>query len=299
MFAALYSPQMIKARGRSQSAQDCSQKERGATLNIPTASTSRFLPNYLHYARRNKKELDAAARILKDCRADASFTRRDDLDQCPATIETTLRRLALIMSMSLLQKRRILLLGDDDLLSVAIAATGFSTRIAVIDLDSDLLSRIERWTKNRTVELRHHDLRLGFPETMAHRYDLVFTDPPYTPAGQLLFLRAGTTAIRNTKSSSIFLCSSRLYLRPNQMVRIITAAERAGLRLVGVDEDFNEYEAPPDVITDLQRQRDHETEMYLHSSLFHFKPTGNILKPDSLPFLPAQIYEYDEENVPS
>lgn len=190
------------------------------------------------------------------------------------------------------------MLGDDDLLSVALAAAGVSARITVVDLDRSLLSRIARWTKTSTVELVHHDLRLGLPCTMAGCYDVVFTDPPYTAAGQLLFLRAGLIALRNTRSSSLFLCASRLYLGPDQIERIIGAAENAGFQLFGVAEDFNEYKAPPDVVKDI-RQREGQSKSYLYSSLFHFKPSADILNPESLPFSPGEIYKYEEENVPS
>jgi predicted methyltransferase len=236
--------------------------------------------------------VEAVFQTLKACRADKSFDRRDDLDQCPATIETTMRRLALLMRLSLLEKRCVLLLGDDDLLSLAISVAGLCTRVTVIDLDYGVLSRIARWTRNAAIELIHHDLRLGLPANVAHDYDVVFTDPPYTAAGQFLFLRAGMSALSNLESSSLFLCSSRFYLGQAQISRIISAAEQAGLRLCGVEEDFNEYEAPPDVAKDLLKRKQGGKGSYLYSSLFHFKPVDPILKPESLPFLPSQIYDY-------
>lgn len=257
------------------------------------------LPPHRRCARDYQERLDLAYRTLKACRSDPSSCRRDDLDQCPATIRTTLRRLALLMSVSRLEGGRVLLLGDDDLLSVAIAAAGLSARVTVVDLDRSLLSRIARWTKTGTVEVRHHDLRLGLPETMDGGYDMVFTDPPYTPAGQLLFTRVGLTALRRVKSSSLFLCASRLYLGPEQIGMIIDAAGRAGLRLIRVAEDFNEYRSPPDVVEDIRQRRLQRKASHFYSSLFHFKPVRDGLSPESLPFLPGEIYKYEAENIES
>src|SRR5207247_1714692 len=155
-------------------------------------------------------------------------------DQCPATIKTTLARLELLMTIPRLKKRRVLLLGDDDLLSVAIVAAGLSAGVTVVDLDDLLLARIARWVKPSTVELLHHDLRLDLPDTLSHGYDIVFTDPPYTTAGQLLFLRAAVNALRNVRSASLFLCASSLYLAPPQIQMIIEASEKAGLKLIRV-----------------------------------------------------------------
>ncbi len=263
------------------------KKKSGELFFLPTTRDARRVDGC-------QKELELAYRALKACRSDSSVSRRDELDQCPATIRTTLRRLALLLGTSRLEKRRILLLGDDDLLSVAIAATGLRTRVTVVDLDHSLLARIARWTKNEIVELVHHDLRLGLPGAMAASYDVVFTDPPYTAAGQLLFLRAGMMALRNTRSSSMFLCSSRLYLNPQQMQRIITAAEQAGLELVQIEQDFNKYKAPPNVVDDIRRRKLQRDASYFYSSLLQFVPSGDRVSPESLPFLPSEIYQYEE-----
>jgi hypothetical protein len=284
---------MSTLRRKSQISSHVSAK-RGA--NSSSTSAPFLLPVYPYYAKGYENELKAAFRTLTACRADDSLAVRDDLDQCPATIETTLGRLALLLDMSLLRNRRVLLLGDDDLLSVAIAATGIATQVTVVDLDCELLSRIEHWSKDAPIELLHHDLRLGLPDTLAHNYDAVFTDPPYTLDGQLVFLRASTNGIRNDNSSSLFLCSSRFYLSRPLIGKIIAAAKRAGLGYVGVEEDFNKYKAPPAVEKDLRRKNGQRNASYLYSSLFHFKPSGCLIKPETLTFAAAKIYEYGDQH---
>jgi len=192
-----------------------------------------------------------------------------------------------------LEGRQVLLLGDDDLLSVAISASQLSTHVTVLDIDQLLLSCIAHSTKHETVEVFHHDLRQGLPVKMTAHYDVVFTDPPYTHAGQLVFLRSAMMALRNTGTSSLFLCASRLYLEAHQIQKIISLAEHAGLRLLKIEEDFNKYKAPPNVIDDLHRRAPSKTSSYFYSSLLHFVPGGYMYDPESLPFLPADIYRYD------
>ena len=219
-------------------------------------------------------------------------TRRDDLDQCPATIGTTLRRLALLMDVVNLEGRRLLLLGDDDLLSVAVSATQLSTHVTVLDLDQSLLAYIARWTSQEVVELVHHDLRMYLPKSLAAGYDVVFTDPPYTEAGQFLFLRSAMTALRPVAGSSVFVCASRLYLKPRDIQRIITITAHAGLQLSEIKEDFNRYKAPPNMLEDLGRSAHSQSGSYFYSSLVHFVLGSASCSPESLPFRPNQIYQY-------
>ncbi len=241
-----------------------------------------------------KISIDEARRILTECRADHCARRRDELDQCPATIETTLKRLELLMEADL-EKRRLLLLGDDDLLSVAIAATDPSIGVTVVDLDIDLLSRIRQLTPGARVETVCHDLRLGLPSELSRRFDIVFTDPPYTLAGQLLFLRRGLTALRPLRGSSLYVCGSRFYLNDSKLASIIEAAHRAGLDLKSTHENFNEYAAPPDVREDLRKAPAPRSVEVLHSTLFSFVVRDDSTSPELLPLSCRDIYSYVED----
>ena len=247
----------------------------------------------------HQERIETAYRALRACRSDSTSRRRDDLDQCPATNKTTIRRLSLLLGLNELEERQVLLLGDDDLLSIAIAAAGLSTRVTVIDLDHSLLERIERWTKTDAVQLVNADLRSGLPTGLAGNFDLVFTDPPYTPAGQLLFLGRGLSALRRARSSSLFLCASRFYLGAERIKMILRAAESAGLHLVGSHENFNEYKAPPDVAEDIRLRDTSANPLLFHSSLFYLKPRCDFLSLNSFPFLDEDIYNYEKEQVSS
>jgi predicted methyltransferase len=232
---------------------------------------------------------------LWTCRFETATHRRDDIDQCPSTVKTTLRRLALLLATESLKNQSILLLGDDDLLSVAIAATDIPVHITVIDLDSALLARIKHWTQDREIEILHHDLRQELPSSLFSGFDLIFTDPPYTLAGQLLFLKRAVTAMYPARESSLYLCASRFYLKHEQIDQVVQAAQAAGLQLMKVHEDFNEYPATPDVAEDIRRRIGQGCRSFLHSTLFHFKPKGYHLSPKLIPLPPVNIYDYKQE----
>ncbi|MCS7092314.1 MAG: bis-aminopropyl spermidine synthase family protein [Patescibacteria group bacterium] len=63
-------------------------------------------------------------------------------DQFTATIETTVKRVALLDFLGDVKGKRILFLGDDDFTSVAIANFKLAQEIAVIDIDGRILDNI-------------------------------------------------------------------------------------------------------------------------------------------------------------
>lgn len=232
-------------------------------------------------------------RVLKACRADLGEAGRADLDQCPATIGTTLKRSKLLFAAEALKHRRLLLLGDDDLLSVAIAATEPSIELAIVDLDGSLLSHIKQWTQHTSIEVFAHDLRLELPKELYHRFDVVFTDPPYTYAGQLLFLKRAITALRPVPGSSLYSCVSRLYLNDQQVANIVAAAKQGGLQLKNVYENFNKYSAPPDVREDLRKARIGGNRKFFYSALFHFVVGTHSTSAEAVPTPSHDIYKYE------
>jgi predicted methyltransferase len=225
--------------------------------------------------------------VLRVVRTHPEHGSRTDLDQCPATIETVLRRV------SLLARRPvdILLIGDDDLLGLALALGAARRRIAILDADRVLLARIRQFVPPGVVELAEHDVRHGLPHGLRGRFDEVFTDPPYTLAGQLLFIHRAVWALRPTPGASLYVCASRAYMAASQLAAVQSFLRLAGFELVATYPDFNRYKAPPDVRRDL-KERGWRRTAWLDSDLFHYV-RGHAA---SVPPLPseckARIYEY-------
>ena len=139
-------------------------------------------------------------------RAFAGAPRVDTtLDQCFATPETTARRAWLMHQADALAGRSVLLLGDDDLLSLAIGYLGralgaprLCTRLVVMDTDRRILDHIEAVATREGFEVETvlHDLRAPLPDALLGRFDVFETDPPYTVDGLSLFLTRARAALR-------------------------------------------------------------------------------------------------------
>jgi predicted methyltransferase len=225
--------------------------------------------------------------LLMEIRGQADFGARHDLDQCPATPSTVMRRLTLLGRRS----SDILLLGDDDLLSLVLALTGARNRIAAVDLDDRLLRFIESYSKRYSIEVLRHDLRFGLPRAHKRCFDEVFTDPPYTLAGQLLFVHRAMGALRSMPGVSLFVCASREYLTVQELSAVRSFLSRGGFELEATYPDFNCYRAPPDVREDLKKKGRRCT-TWLYSDLFHYMRRNLV----PMPCLPraryCNIYEY-------
>ncbi len=168
-----------------------------------------------------------------------------ELDQCHCTPKTKLRRVLAMHAADAVNGRRILLLGDDDLMSVALLRFlrqfGIAIEeLAVVDLDDRLLAFIETELDDAPFPFRciRRDVREPLPPALAAGFDTVVTDPPYTSAGARLFLTRAIEALAGRGSNVFFSFGSR---RPGVQFAAQRAIVEAGLEIRSLTRDFNDY----------------------------------------------------------
>jgi N4-bis(aminopropyl)spermidine synthase len=173
--------------------------------------------------------------------------RRLDLDQCQCTVGTKLRRVLAMHEADALVGRRILLLGDDDLTSLAIAAVvqhfgsaSTISRLVVLDADAALVEFLaaELIDAPFPCSCRHHDLRDPLPPEFLGAFDTVATDPPYTVAAARLFLSRAADALTGPGGSVFLSFGSR---RPEAPFRLQQAIAEMGFATRRLVPDFNDY----------------------------------------------------------
>jgi hypothetical protein len=138
--------------------------------------------------------------------------------------------------------RRIIFLGDDDLTSIAAGLLRSSKEITVIDIDDRLLNLIGEISEQEGLNIRCvlHDLRDPLPPELINRYDVAFTDPPYTIEGLKLFLSRGIDALKKEKCISIYLAFA--HKPPEEMLALQAAITEMGLFIRELIPRFNRYE---------------------------------------------------------
>lgn len=164
-----------------------------------------------------------------------------ELDQCHCTPKTKLRRVLALHAADAINGRRILLLGDDDLISVALLRFirqfgGAIEELVVADIDGRLLEFIAGELDDAPFPFACVDWDVRVPRP--GRFDTVVTDPPYTAAGAKLFLARAVENLAGPGSQIFFSFGSR---RPGAQVELQRAILEAGLEIRALTRDFNDY----------------------------------------------------------
>jgi predicted methyltransferase len=164
-----------------------------------------------------------------------------EIDQCHCTPKTKLRRVLAMHAADAINGRRILLLGDDDLVSIALLRFvrqfgGTIEQLVVADVDRRLLDFIAQALEGAPFPFACVEWDVRRPR--AGRFDTVVTDPPYTAAGGRLFLRRASQSLDGPGSQIFLSFGSR---RPGVQAELQRAIIESGLEIRSLTRDFNDY----------------------------------------------------------
>ena len=165
-------------------------------------------------------------------------------DQFMTTPETVMKRVELMNFLKDIDSKRILFLGDDDNTSLAVALKKTASKITVVDIDQRVLDGIRSLANDYgfAVETIHHDLKFALPKNLLSSYDIVFTDPPYTPEGAGLFLSRAVSAVDTSNlAARIYVCYGASDRAKERFLPIHDTITAHGLMLRYVFDKFNRY----------------------------------------------------------
>lgn len=114
-----------------------------------------------------------------------------DYDQGFIRVEDTLKRTAFIYQRGDLEGTEIFILGDDDLLSLAMALTRLPKRIVVVEIDERINNFIRKCTEQigyKNLEVYNYNVIEDLPEFLKGEFDVFVTDPVETQKGLKLFV---------------------------------------------------------------------------------------------------------------
>jgi predicted methyltransferase len=171
---------------------------------------------------------------------------RVELDQTHCTPGTKTRRVLAMHDAGALAGRRVLILGDDDLISLTIAEFARQhgagpAALTVVELDPALVAFLRERLADAPfpVEVVEHDLAEPLPVRLLSTMDTVQTDPPYTVAGASLFLERAASALHDGAGGEVFL--SLGVRRPAETVALQLVLARLGLAVRSMLPGFNDY----------------------------------------------------------
>ncbi len=166
-----------------------------------------------------------------------------DYDQGYVTEETTLARIAFMDQRGDLRNKDLLILGDDDLMSVAAMLTRYPKRIAVFEIDQRIVNFIKKVAEDigYDIEVYQHDLRKPLPDEFKGKFDTFFTDPTETLLGLKAFIGRGISALRSPRSAGYFgltLVDSSFY-KWRELQRVLVT--EFNVVITDIIRDFSEY----------------------------------------------------------
>jgi len=166
-----------------------------------------------------------------------------DLDHVPATPATAARRARYLAERFDLGGASVLCLGDHDLTSLALLHVAPSAEVAVVDLDERVLGHVDAVARGRGWRVRtvFADLRVELPRSLLGRFDLVFSDPPYTQAGVRLFLRRGLEALRRSEFARVLFCYGFGERQPALGLKVQAVVQDLRLVAEAILPAFNRY----------------------------------------------------------
>jgi len=111
-------------------------------------------------------------------------------------------RIAFIHLCDGLENKKIVLVGDDDLVSIALALTNLAKRICVLDIDEKLGEYINEICKKHKldIEFYHYDVSDPLPKTFVGKFDIFSSEPLETLSGLKAFLARGVSCLKDNGS---------------------------------------------------------------------------------------------------
>lgn len=163
-------------------------------------------------------------------------------DQGYVTPENTFARVALADDRGDLRGKKVVVLGDDDLMSIALALSGLPAKVTILEIDERLVNFIRDVSEkyNLNIDARVHDLRQPLPEDVVGAYDTFFTDPPETVEAIKAFVGRGVATLKGPRCAGYFGVTRR-ESSLDKWRKIQEVLINMGLVITDLLHNFNEY----------------------------------------------------------
>lgn len=199
-------------------------------------------------------------------------------DQFYSTPDTQVRRIKHLIENNDLANAQVLILGDDDITSVCLAVCGIAKRIVVAEIDQRQIDFINLIARNEKLKIETYlcDLKSGLLPELTQKFDLVFTDPPYTPNGFSLFLQRELEALKDSRGTC-YICYGTSERSAERLLPVQKAINDFNLVITFTSKNFNKYTGAESIGSS--------------SNLYVLKPTQStkiVKKPDL-----NRIYTYE------
>lgn len=190
-----------------------------------------------------KNEFNQSPQLLSPFNLNIAKLKRK-YSQQPCSVMTVNKRVEQAKSLCSFDDP-ILLLGDDDLISIKLADEGF-TNITALDIDDELIDILKQVSDSKNLKINYHihDLNNKAPDFLKKDYKLIFIDPFYTLEGASLFLNSALGFTTSIENSYIFMNIHVLSLYQKGLIQFQNLLNQLNLKIDKIYNSFNNYPAP-------------------------------------------------------
>lgn len=186
---------------------------------------------------------------FKDIRKKYKLEPKREFDQFFATTESSLKKAQILKDKGLIKSKHIVILGDDDLVSVAIPMLDDSySSITVLEIDPDLINTLEKIVLEqgyKNIKIKEADFRNPLDNSLRSRFDVAIMDPPYTPNGIRAFLNTGVELLKpaiSFDSPYIVMFYGNSFKSPEKTLKIQEIINKFGLLIEDTISKFISYD---------------------------------------------------------
>ncbi len=185
-----------------------------------------------------KTEISAIRDILETAREVFShrYVFSNIYGQAPIAPASNVIR-AMLVSKYLDRGSSILLIGDNDALSIILASLGYD--VCVLDIDQYVCMHLKGLAEKYGVDVRVFNIDVRRPFTIDQEFDAFVTDPEHTPACLYVFVLRG---IQNTKPNGLGIVSWEAGFRQRRIMKAII--RRFHLDVLELRKDVIYYISP-------------------------------------------------------
>ncbi|MCB9643787.1 MAG: bis-aminopropyl spermidine synthase family protein [Myxococcales bacterium] len=175
-----------------------------------------------------------------------------DFDQLYCAPETSKRRADRIRESFDSPVCKVLMLGDDDLISVVLAQD-FRGEVHMVDLDD----RLHEYIAQKDPSIHRHKadfIYSGMPKEMHQQYDAVVLDPPWDAYRMGCFLEKAMYCLKDDLDARIYMsyCPLVLEFHEKKLEQLQTRVARLGFTFERIETAFNLYDLKPETLPDFQ-----------------------------------------------
>jgi|SRR3989344_862454 len=162
-------------------------------------------------------------------------------DQRPVTLDTTIKRVAYALARGDIQDKKVAIVGDDDLTSIAISLTGVAKKVYVFDIDTRLVTFIQKISDNLKLDINvvEQDFTKEVPKIYKEYFDMFMTDPTPTKVPFTVVGNACLSLVNKDKGTGYFSIYSSAM---DKNLDLQTVIHKMGLLITDIIPFFTEYD---------------------------------------------------------